>query len=163
LGNAGLVSVGFAGDFEDERPLRRLIERADTIPETDSYPLGSSGNVHLGMPAFHGTMARFLGRYSRELGLVTLEAAIHRMTQLPASRLRLPDRGVLRPGGFADIVVFDPDTIIDRDSALEPGRPVGIEQVFVNGGHVVRSGIYDPDLKAGRALRSLATGDRLQR
>jgi N-acyl-D-aspartate/D-glutamate deacylase len=163
LGNAGLISVGFAGDSEDERPLRRLIERTDTVPETDSYPLGSSGNVHLRMPAFHGTMARFLGRYSRELGLVTLEAAIHRMTQLPASRLRLPDRGVLRPGGFADIVVFDPDTIIDRDSALEPGRPVGIEHVFVNGGHVVRSRIYDPDLKAGRALRGRTIGDRSRR
>jgi N-acyl-D-amino-acid deacylase len=109
--------------------------------------------VALPLPLFHGTMARFLGHFSRDLGLVPLEQAVRRISALPAERLRLPGRGLLREGAFADLVVFNPATVADRGSYFDPEPPVGIEHVFVNGEHVVSEGAYDAARRAGRALR----------
>jgi N-acyl-D-amino-acid deacylase len=75
-----------------------------------------------------------IGRYARDAGLFSLEAAIHKMTGLTASVFRLKDRGQIRPGAFADLVLFDPARIIDQATYDDPRQPsIGIERVYVNG------------------------------
>jgi N-acyl-D-aspartate/D-glutamate deacylase len=82
-----------------------------------------------------------------------LEEAVRKMTSLPAWRCGLRDRGVLRPGAFADITVFNPETVIDRSTYADPMQfPLGIEHVFVNGAHAVRHG-QETGQFGGRALR----------
>jgi dihydroorotase/N-acyl-D-amino-acid deacylase len=85
-------------------------------------------------PRAYGTFTRILGRYVREQHLITLEQAIRKFTTLPAQRLGLRDRGILRAGAFADITVFDPATVNDAATFEDPHRPsTGIEYVLVNG------------------------------
>lgn len=85
-------------------------------------------------PRHYGTFARVLGRYVRERHVLTLEDAVRKMSSLPANRLRLTDRGVLRPGLKADITVFNADTIADTATFLEPHKyAVGVHAVLVNG------------------------------
>ena len=85
-------------------------------------------------PRAYGSFPRILGRYVREQHLLPLEQAIRKFTSLPAQRMRLRDRGVLRTGAFADITIFDPQTVNDVATFEDPHRPsVGIEYVIVNG------------------------------
>ena len=92
-------------------------------------------------PRSYGAFARVLGRYSREEKLITLEEAVHRFTELPATNLRLNHRGLLAPGYFADVVVFDPESIIDRATFEDPHQLAeGVLHVFVNGDQVLRDG-----------------------
>ncbi|MDO8863206.1 amidohydrolase family protein [Haliea sp. E1-2-M8] len=85
-------------------------------------------------PRGRGTFPRVLGRYVREWGVLDLEDAVHKMSGLPARYLKLTDRGVLREGAVADIVVFDPETVIDRATWAEPTLYAeGVEHVFING------------------------------
>jgi len=104
-------------------------------------------------PRGWGSYPRILGRYVRDEHLLTLEQAIHKMTGMPAQRVGLHDRGLLRAGSFADITIFDPKTVIDRATFEMPNQhPVGIEYVIVNGELEVDKGKRTPAL-AGRALR----------
>ena len=102
----------------------------------DGVIIGSDGiplNPHP-HPRLWGTFPRVLGHYARELGLMTMEHAIHRMTGASAERFRLADRGTIAVGAVADLVVFDPETVIDTATFLEPEQPsAGIDHVFVNG------------------------------
>lgn len=92
-------------------------------------------------PRAYGTFARVLGKYSRDEGVIPLHEAIRRMTSLPALNTGIRGRGLLVEGRYADIVVFDPDTVADRATFEEPHQYAeGIEQVFVNGVHVIRDG-----------------------
>jgi N-acyl-D-amino-acid deacylase len=92
-------------------------------------------------PRAYGTFARVLGKYSRDEGVIPLHEAIRRMTSLPALNTGIRGRGLLAEGRYADIVVFDPDTVADRATFEEPHQyAVGIEQVFVNGVQVIRDG-----------------------
>jgi N-acyl-D-amino-acid deacylase len=117
--------------------------------------VASDGGIEIAHPRGAGTYPRVLGRYARERKVVSLPVAIRKMTGMPARRLGLKDRGLLRPGMKADVVVFDPLTVIDRSSAAEPqARPAGIEHVFVNGVAVVEGG-RSTGARPGRALRSL--------
>jgi N-acyl-D-amino-acid deacylase len=85
-------------------------------------------------PRLFGTFPRVLGRYVRELGLLTLEEAVRRMTSLPAQTFGLVERGRIAEGMYADLVLFDPDTVADRATYDDPKRePVGVELVVVNG------------------------------
>lgn len=85
-------------------------------------------------PRTWGSMPRFLGHYSRDLNLVPLEQAVRKITSLPADREHLAERGMLKPGFFADITVFDPAKIIDRATYTNPGQlSEGVDYVFVNG------------------------------
>jgi dihydroorotase/N-acyl-D-amino-acid deacylase len=94
-----------------------------------------------------------IGHYVRDERVLTLEQAIHKMTGMPAARLGVRDRGLLRVGAFADLVVFDPATVADRATFTEPHQyPVGIEYVIVNGKLAVDSGGFS-DVRAGRVLR----------
>ena len=104
-------------------------------------------------PRGWGTYPRILGRYVREARLLSLEAAIHKMTGAPAARVRLRERGLLREGMFADITILDPRTVMDRATFESPNQyPIGIEYVLVNGQLSVDKGRRTPAL-AGRVLR----------
>jgi dihydroorotase/N-acyl-D-amino-acid deacylase len=109
-------------------------------------------------PRGWGTYPRILGRYVRDQHLLTLELAIHKMTGLPAGNLNLTNRGLIREGYFADITIFDPQTVIDRATFEEPNQyPVGINFVIVNGQIEVDNGQRTPAL-AGRVLRGPGYG-----
>jgi N-acyl-D-amino-acid deacylase len=98
--------------------------------------IGSDGLPHdeFPHPRLWGTFPRVLGLYVRQLGLLTLEDAIHKMTGRSAALFGMEDRGVLRPGAFADLVLFDPHRVIDRATFEEPTLlSEGIEQVWTNG------------------------------
>jgi len=100
-----------------------------------------------------GTFPRVLGRYARDEGVLELADAIRRMTSLPCETFGLTDRGVIRDGAFADLVLFDPATIADVGTYQDPSRPpIGISAVIVNGTVVVRDGEHT-SARPGRALR----------
>src|SRR5947199_1446187 len=104
-------------------------------------------------PRGWGTYPRILGHYVRDLHLMPLELAIHKMTGLPASNVGLKQRGLIREGYFADITIFDPKTVIDRATFEDPNQyPVGIDYVIVNGQIEVDNGRRTATL-AGRVLR----------
>ena len=104
-------------------------------------------------PRGWGSYPRILGRYVREQKLLALENAIHKMTGAPAARVGLKDRGLLKEGMFADIAVFDPNTVIDRATFESPNQyPVGIEYVLVNGQVSAERGKRTSAL-AGQVLR----------
>jgi len=112
-------------------------------------PFGKEG-TH---PRAYGSFTRILGRYVREQKLMTVEYAVRKMTSLAAQRVGLEDRGLVRPGMYADITVFDPQTVIDRATFEQPHQPsVGIEYEFVNGQAVLRHGKMT-DARPGRGLR----------
>ncbi len=109
-----------------------------------------AGHPH---PRSFGTFARVLGEYVRNRRLLRLEVAVCKMTSLNAAKAGLIDRGILRPGLFADVTVFDPDAVIDRATYLDPFRySVGIEYVVVNGKLVLDGGQHT-HAHPGRALR----------
>jgi dihydroorotase/N-acyl-D-amino-acid deacylase len=92
-------------------------------------------------PRVYGTFARVLGLYVREQHIMTLEDAVRKMTSAVTRRLNIRDRGILQEGFFADVAVFNPDTVIDKATYDNPNQlSVGIEHVFVNGTAVVKSG-----------------------
>jgi N-acyl-D-amino-acid deacylase len=98
-------------------------------------------------------VARFLGHYVRDEGVLTLEDGVRRLTGLPASRLGLGDRGELRVGAAADVVVFDLDGVRDNSSFADPTVYAdGVEAVVVNGVTAFADGCRTPD-HAGRVLR----------
>ena len=104
-------------------------------------------------PRAYGTYPRILGKYVREEKVIPLEEALRKATSAVATRLSIPDRGVLREGFFADIAVFDPATIIDRSTFEQPHvLSEGVRHVFVNGTAVVRDGRHT-GAKPGRVLR----------
>ena len=103
-------------------------------------------------PRGWGSYPRILGRYVREYHLLTLEQAIHKMTGMPAARVGLRDRGLLREGVFADITIFDPQNVIDRATFEMPNQyPEGIRDVIVNGQLTVENGRRTPAL-AGQVI-----------
>lgn len=107
----------------------------------------------LAHPRAYGTFTRVLGRYVRELGVTDLEDAVRKMSSAVATRLRIPDRGLLHVGYHADVIVFDPQTVGDLATYERPHQlSTGIEQVFVNGVAVISDGRHTGALP-GRALR----------
>jgi N-acyl-D-amino-acid deacylase len=135
-------------DMMDEGDVQTVMRHPTTMIGSDGIPLG--GKPH---PRLYGTFARVLGHYARELGLLTMQDAVHRMTGMPAQKFGLADRGVLRGGAYADLVVFDPETVIDTGTFSDPKRyPDGIAHVFVNGVAVVANGRHT-NARPGRALR----------
>ena len=114
------------------------------------HPILDAGRPH---PRTYGSTARVLGTYARERGLVSTELAVAKLTSVPAARLGLRDRGVVREGAFADIVVFDPATVGDGGTYEHPARyPIGIEHVVVNGRPAILSGAETGE-RPGRLLR----------
>ncbi len=132
-----------------EVDVQMVMQHASTMIGSDGLPT-LEGKPH---PRLSNTFARVLGLYSRELNLFPLQEAIHKMTGLPARKFAFTDRGKIRPGAFADLVVFDPATVIDQGTFTDPNRyPKGIDRVFVNGVEAVRQGQHT-GARSGRTLR----------
>jgi N-acyl-D-amino-acid deacylase len=103
-------------------------------------------------PRAYGNFARLLGKYVREEKVISLAEAVRRLSGLPASNLELKDRGFLQEGMFADVVIFDPNTIADVGTYEKPQQySVGVKHVFVNGVQVLRDGEHT-GARPGRAL-----------
>ncbi len=136
--------------------------REDDVQRVLQYPatmIGSDGLPHDSHPhpRLWGTFPRVLGRYCRELGLFPLESAVHKMTGLSARQFNLAGRGEIRVGGFADITLFDPHTVMDTATFEHPVATArGIRCVIVNGAVSYRDGHADRG-RAGRFLASSAT------
>jgi len=125
---------------DDVRMIMRLPWVAIASDGSALRPEGVLGDG-LPHPRSYGTNPRVLGHYVRDEHVLTLEDAVRKMTSLPAQILRLKDRGLVREGYWADIVVFDPATVADRGTYERPAQyPVGISDVLVNGVAVVRAG-----------------------
>lgn len=104
-------------------------------------------------PRAYGTFPRYLGTYVRELGVLSLEECVARLTSRPAARLRLPDRGLVREGYRADLVLFDPATVAAGSTFAEPRTlPTGIPHVLIDGRFVIEDG-RRTDVLAGRSVR----------
>ncbi len=104
-------------------------------------------------PRAYGNFARLLGKYVREEKVIPLEEAIHKLSALPCEHLGIPNRGRLQPGYFADMVLFDPNTIADRATFEQPHQyAVGVQHVFVNGVQVLDNG-EATGKAAGRVVR----------
>jgi N-acyl-D-amino-acid deacylase len=149
-GRCGMVGFGMS-----EENTERILSHPLCMVCSDGSALATEGPLSDGTPhpRSFGTFPRVLGYYSRERRAMPLETAIHKMTGMPAKRLRFAGRGVLEPGAFADIVVFDPDTVADRATFANPHQyPVGIEHVMVNGKFVLRHGEHTHAL-AGRIVK----------
>jgi N-acyl-D-amino-acid deacylase len=132
----------------DEADLRRVLAFDDAMIGSDGLPHDAFPH-----PRLWGTFPRVLGHYSREVGLFTLEQAVRRMTAVPARVFGLPDRGVVRAGAFADVVLLDPATVIDSASFESPAQmAVGIRDVIVNGQPVWRDKAWTGG-RPGRILR----------
>ena len=135
----------------DEADVRRIMSHPHVVIASDGR-LSTPGEGHP-HPRAYGTFPRVLGHYVRDERVLTLEQGVHKMTGMPAARLGLKDRGVLRDGVAADIVVFDADRVGDRATFAAPHQyAVGIDAVIVNGVPAVMGGRY-LDVRPGRVLR----------
>ena len=138
-----------------ETDVQTVMRWPHTMIGSDASSVAPYGPLSRGKPhpRAYGTFARVLGRYTRELGVLTWAEAIHKMTGQPAARLGLSRRGRLQPGAWADVVVFDPQNVADRATFLEPHQyAMGIEHVLVNGVPVVSDGEHTGALP-GHVLR----------
>ncbi len=133
----------------DETDVQRVLSHPQCMIGSDGLP-SPTGKPH---PRLYGTFARVLGTYARKERLLTLEDAVRKMTSLPARRFQLAERGELREGWWADVVVFNPQTVEDVATYEEPRQyPTGIEYVIVNGQVAVEPG-KQTAARAGRLLR----------
>ena len=147
-------SIGTVYFITAEENLRKLIPLPWVSFGSDEAAQAPEGVFLKSMPhpRAYGNFARLLGKYVREEKLLPLEAAIRKLTSLPATNLGLDHRGQLRAGYFADVVVFDPNTIADRATYERPHQyAVGVKHVFVNGVQVLKDGEHT-GAKPGRAL-----------
>lgn len=142
LGTSCLMHVG------DEANVRTIMRHERHTGGSDGLLTGERPH-----PRAYGTFPRYLGHYVRELGMLTLEECVAHLTSRPARRLRLTDRGLVRTGYAADLVLFDPVTVADRATYDDPRRtPDGIPYVLVNGEFVIDDG-RRTDALPGRAIR----------
>jgi N-acyl-D-aspartate/D-glutamate deacylase len=124
------------------------------VASDGEVPIFGKSSPH---PRSYGTFPRVLGFYVRDKKLLTLEEAVRKMSSMPAQRVGITDRGVLRPGMKADIVVFDPAVIADKATYDKPHQyAVGVSHVLVNGTLVVDDGKVT-GARPGRVLRRLTT------
>ncbi len=146
--------IGTVYFMMSEENLRKQIAQPWVMFGSDAGSMAAEGvflksSTH---PRAYGCFARLLGKYVREEKVISLQEAIRRLTSLPAATLELDRRGTLKPGFFADVVVFDPQTIADRATFDQPHQySVGVRHVLVNGAHILRDGEHT-GVKSGRAL-----------
>jgi len=151
----GLADAVVIAWVYDEGDIEAVLRHPTSMVGSDGYALGQSGP--LGTWRFHprsyGTFARVLARYVRERGILSLPEAIRKMTQVPARRFRLGQRGLLTQSYVADVVAFDPDRIQDLADYEHPNTlSSGVQHVLVNGTVVLREGVH-LGARPGRALR----------
>jgi len=138
----------------DEGDVERIIAHPQVMVASDGrLTRPGDGVPH---PRSYGTFPRVLAHYVRDRGILPLEEAVRKMTSLPARRMGLTDRGIIRVGMKADLVVFDPATVKDEATFAEPHQyPTGIPYVMVNGKLAVDIGQFH-DLRSGMVLRHRA-------
>ena len=138
-----------------DEDIERIMKGKYTMIGTDGAGVAPSGILSHGKPhpRHYGTYPRILGRYVREKSILSLEEAIHKMTGLPARRLGFQDRGLIKVGNWVDLVVFDPKTVIDNATFMDPHQfSSGIRNVIVNGVTVVSEEGQSDELP-GKLLR----------
>jgi dihydroorotase/N-acyl-D-amino-acid deacylase len=139
-----------------EENVARMIAQPWVVIGSDAGGFDPDTTTAVLHPRSYGSFPRVLGRYVRTDGVLTLEDAVRKMTWSTAQILGLRDRGIVKEGMFADLVIFDPATVIDRATFEKPHQlSVGIKDVFVNGKAVWRDGKLT-DARPGRALRGPA-------
>jgi N-acyl-D-amino-acid deacylase len=130
-----------------EEDVRRVMQYPGAMIGSDGLPWDSIPH-----PRLWGTFPRVLGHYARDEKLMSLPEAVHRMTGRPASQFKIKDRGAIREGAFADLVLFDKHTVIDTATFEKPEQPAaGIDTVMVNGQTVWHGG-RETGARPGRAL-----------
>jgi N-acyl-D-amino-acid deacylase len=148
-------SVGCVYFIIDEADLALAMKQPWVAVGSDGSALATDGPLRAGVPhpRNFGTFPRVLGRYVREMKVISLEEAIRKMTSLPASILGLTDRGSIKEGQWADLVIFDPATVADKATFEDPFQyPVGIDTVMVNGQVVLDEGKHS-GARPGKVLR----------
>lgn len=149
-GGVGIVNFGIS---EEDMQLGMQQPWVATASDGRNY-IPDATRPH---PRSYGTFPRKIGRYALRDGVLTVEQAVHSASGLPASILNLPERGLLQPGYFADVVVFDPKTYVDAATFDDPHRYTeGMRYVFVNGELAIHEGI-PTGVSAGRALKHQST------
>jgi N-acyl-D-aspartate/D-glutamate deacylase len=152
---------GFSAIFHamDEQDVIRIMQHPLAMIETDGDPVSyGDGYPH---PRSYGAFPRVLARYVRELGVLTLEEAVKKMTSMPADQYNQNDRGRIVEGAYADLVVFDADQIQDHATYTDPHRyPTGIEHVMINGRFVIKSGALTGE-RPGMWIKGPARPDRV--
>lgn len=137
----------------DEEDLIRIMKHPATMVASDAAPGVPEFGKNVPHPRAYGTFARVLGRYVRERGVLTLEEAVRKMSSYPAQRMRLGDRGLVKPGMKADLVVFDAATIAETATFERPHQyALGVAAVVVNGQLVLEAGKMT-GVRPGRVLR----------
>ncbi len=147
--------VQIVGFGMDENNLKKVLSSSLVMIGSDGTAVAPYGKLAEGKPhpRYYGTFPRVLGKYSREDKLFDLTTAVKKMTSMPAAKLGLQKRGLIAKDYFADIVLFNPETVIDNASFVDPHQfPSGIEYVIVNGKITVKNGKHTGAL-AGTVLR----------
>lgn len=150
------LRIGAIFHSMNEDNLKRFLSLPYTMVGSDSSARSTDGPTHTGMPhpRSFGTFPRFLGRYSRDLNLMGMGEAVHKITMQAAETFGLNERGVIRSGYYSDLVIFDEGRILDRATFERPFlKPAGIHYVFVNGVPVVWEG-SSTGFGPGRVLRN---------
>ncbi|MDQ2803053.1 MAG: amidohydrolase family protein, partial [Pseudomonadota bacterium] len=143
-----LVPAGAIMFQMDEADVQRILAHPASMVGSDGLPHDAFPH-----PRLWGTFPRVLGHYARDLGLLSLENAVHKMTGRTAAVFGITGRGVLRPGAYADLVLFDPARIADQASFDEPTRPAtGVVETWVNGRTTYRPGGTVAFTSAGRLI-----------
>jgi N-acyl-D-amino-acid deacylase len=136
-------TVGMVSFSQSIENVSKVLAHPALMIGSDSIPLyeGEGDRPGKPHPRTYGTFPRVLGEYARERRLFSVETAVHKMTGMAAARIGLRERGLVQPGYFADLTVFDPATVKDESTYAEPHRyPTGIPYVLVNGTVVVDAG-----------------------
>lgn len=149
--NPGMIMTHWRG----EKDIINFMKSPYSAFETDAGSLAPYGDISKALthPRAYGTYPKLLGEFVRERNILTLETAIRKMTSLPAQMANILDRGLLRKNNYADVVIFNPETIIDTATYENPHQyPIGIEYVIVNGKVVIDKGEHT-GLLPGKVLR----------
>ena len=146
--NKGWDTACYATGCEEN--IRKVLKKPYSMVGSDAVPCAPGAKCN---PRTNGTFPRILGKYTREEKVLTLEEAVYKISGAAAKRLKLKGKGLLKAGYDADLVLFDPLTVIDKATTTDPlARPEGIEWVFVNGIAAVKDGKCT-GARAGRAIR----------
>jgi len=149
------LKTGIVGFAMNEQNLCKVLSSPYVMIGSDGNAVAPNGKLGTGKPhpRYYGTFTRVLGKYSREERCINFATAIKKMTSMPAEKLGLKNRGILKTGNYADITIFNPKTIIDKATFTDPHQTArGIEYVMVNGQLAINKGAHT-DIRSGRILR----------
>ncbi|UCC78269.1 MAG: amidohydrolase family protein [Candidatus Zixiibacteriota bacterium] len=149
------LRVGIVGFAMNEDNLRKVLTSPLVMIGSDGSAVSPHGKLSEGKPhpRYYGTFPRVLGKYCREEKILDLPSAVKKMTSMPAEKVGLKGRGIIKKNNCADLVIFDPETVIDNATFTDPHKyPAGIEYVVVNGKITIESGQHT-GTRSGHVLR----------